>query len=1037
MANQVYASPGVYTSEKDLTFTTETLGVTTLGLVGETLKGPAFQPMFISNYDDFKLKFGGTNPEKFSGTQIVKYELPYIGKSYLTQSNQLYVTRVLGLSGYDAGRGYSIRTIGGMVSTGLTVTATTTTSLNFIATTGGTITVTDGIYSGQTLLDAVATIVDISKTKFQTGFNSFFSLTDPTTKDWYKNNALYYGVLLTGSTAVTGFYDASRGSGASGHTFSSGITSATTLSYIDSYTYPSVDTDETEYILQNEFEFDENNDNFDSTGFMLTTWNITGITGGYSGVTYIQQTSYVAPVNETFHKKTIAILRSRGSYSADILSFNITGASNVILTGTTNVDNNPYATFTVSGKTATNTNFTYEVSLDQTQSNYIKKVLGTNAYDKSTHLFVDETYDASLKMGWNTGQIYGIHPTLVDINNWNFNKTQYQSPITPFFVSELRGGLPQRLFRFISISDGQSANTEIKVSIANLSFSTMTFDVIVRSFNDSDKSVVILERFSGLSMDESQTNYIGRLIGTIDNKYPLLSSYIVVDMDPNAPADALPCGFEGYQMRTNSITDISGTTYCGVVELPYKTKYYVAGEVISTPPGSSTIISSGDKVRKSYLGFSDIDYGYDADLLKFKGLYNSNGDWGNGSEWPTKTTGFHMDVNAASILDVSGDTVFTAGDSSYSSSTDEADTNNEYYDIKTRKFTALFSGGFDGWDIYRKTRTNTNTYKIGRTGFVASGFDTYDDQAYFETYGSFGISDYYATFLGVLSFQNPEETSINILATPGIDIVNNSDLCTDTIEVVEESRKDSIYLPTLPDITLFNNTDPGNSESWFQTSQVIDVLDGVDIDSNYTAVYYPWIQINDSENNANVFIPPTAEVVRNLAYTDNVAYPWFATAGYNRGLVNCIRARMSLDQASRDALYPARINPIATFSDVGTVIWGNRNLQVANSALNRLNIRRLLLQARKLIMAVANRLLFDPNDAAVRSQFLSLVNPILDNIRKERGLTDFRVTLTSLANEKDRNTMTGKIFIKPTPTLEFIELTFVVTPETVSFDNIT
>jgi hypothetical protein len=88
-------------------------------------------------------------------------------------------------------------------------------------------------------------------------------------------------------------------------------------------------------------------------------------------------------------------------------------------------------------------------------------------------------------------------------------------------------------------------------------------------------------------------------------------------------------------------------------------------------------------------------------------------------------------------------------------------------------------------------------------------------------------------------------------------------------------------------------------------------------------------------------------------------------------------------------------------------------------------------------MAVANRLLFDPNDAAVRSQFLSLVNPILDNIRKERGLTDFRVTLTSLANEKDRNTMTGKIFIKPTPTLEFIELTFVVTPETVSFDNIT
>ena len=112
MANKVYASPGVYTSEKDLTFTTETIGVTTLGLVGETQKGPAFQPMFIKNYDQFKVTFGGQNPEKFRNTQIVKYELPYIANRYLTQSNQLFVTRVLGLSGYDAGMAYAIRTIG-------------------------------------------------------------------------------------------------------------------------------------------------------------------------------------------------------------------------------------------------------------------------------------------------------------------------------------------------------------------------------------------------------------------------------------------------------------------------------------------------------------------------------------------------------------------------------------------------------------------------------------------------------------------------------------------------------------------------------------------------------------------------------------------------------------------------------------------------------------------------------------------------------------------------------------------------------------
>jgi hypothetical protein len=126
MANRIYASPGVYTSEKDLTFTTETIGVTTLGVVGETKKGPAFQPIFIRNYDEFKVNFGGTSPEKFKNTQIVKYELPYIAKSYLSQSNQLFVTRVLGLSGYNAGMAYVIRTVGSLDETTLDYTGSTT-----------------------------------------------------------------------------------------------------------------------------------------------------------------------------------------------------------------------------------------------------------------------------------------------------------------------------------------------------------------------------------------------------------------------------------------------------------------------------------------------------------------------------------------------------------------------------------------------------------------------------------------------------------------------------------------------------------------------------------------------------------------------------------------------------------------------------------------------------------------------------------------------------------------------------------------------
>ena len=111
-SNKVFVSPGVYTSERDLTFVAQSVGVTTLGIVGETLQGPAFEPIFITNFDEYQVYFGSTSPEKYVNTQIPKYETAYIAKSYLQQSNQLFVTRVLGLSGYDAGPSWSITTMG-------------------------------------------------------------------------------------------------------------------------------------------------------------------------------------------------------------------------------------------------------------------------------------------------------------------------------------------------------------------------------------------------------------------------------------------------------------------------------------------------------------------------------------------------------------------------------------------------------------------------------------------------------------------------------------------------------------------------------------------------------------------------------------------------------------------------------------------------------------------------------------------------------------------------------------------------------------
>ena len=174
---KVYVSPGVYTSETDLSFVAQSVGVTTLGLVGETIKGPAFEPIFITNYDEFQAYFGGTEPTKFINTQIPKYEAAYIAKSYLQQSNQLFVTRILGLSGYDAGPSWSIKVTANVdpLTIGLNPATGTTWSANFTgSSTGNTITFDGGALPPivQAYLNNQYRLSDGSTSTYSDDFNS-------------------------------------------------------------------------------------------------------------------------------------------------------------------------------------------------------------------------------------------------------------------------------------------------------------------------------------------------------------------------------------------------------------------------------------------------------------------------------------------------------------------------------------------------------------------------------------------------------------------------------------------------------------------------------------------------------------------------------------------------------------------------------------------------------------------------------------------------------------------------------------------------
>jgi hypothetical protein len=999
--NRVFVSPGVYTSELDLTFVAQSVGVTTLGLAGETLKGPAFEPILISDFDDFKLYFGTTSPEKF-GDGNPKYELGYVAKSYLQESNQLFVTRVLGLTGYKPYKTFGIKTIGGVIFenqflgestvTGVTISSTGITTTD----TGSTLTNVLKHLSGVTSYLGTD-IVSFLKTKY----GGYTGLTTGSTNEFF-----IIGLLPSGETVPT----------------STELNSPLT---------------DKPYANNNNKKEWWNTMHHQSNGLVAppSGVSINGVfsylfefTNGTDKWT-ITQFDWDARLAEDYHNIVVAALRSRGVYSGQTLVHEVTGNTSFILSSVTGqtLSTNPMGEFNISVTGITEGPKQFTCTFDKTSTKYISKVLGTEVFDKDNGdypVYVHEVYPNYLKAAYDRGLVRGIQlDASYELEGDNF-LGQWDTTISPMVVSEVRGGKVADLFQVITISDGEAANYQVKINIQNINLETMEFDLIVRDFNDTDDNQVALEKYSRCSMNPDMPGYVARKVGTSDGEYPLVSKRIMLTMALDAPVDAVPSGFKGF--ANNEYFGSNNDTLGNII---YKTKYNDAGDIETYDVTGAPNIESGDKVRKVMLGLSS-SVGFDHDLLKYKGLSGT-----------TETTGFHLSKNAATITGATNvttnslgqtlDDVFGVG--GYSGTTGFAyyttpydlegqtdEETNKLTNINFRKFTFAVYGGRDGWDIYRRTRTNSDAYIFGKSIYKSG--HTANGGVLSSTVGN---SDYYAYLQGIETYSNPEAVDINVFATPGINFQDHSSLVNQAIEMIEEERADSLYVMNSPNILGDNATE-----------QIVAALDTASIDSNYSATYWPWIQVRDTDNATNLYIPPTGEVVKNIALTDNVSFPWFAVAGYSRGLVNAVKATKKLTLDDRDVLYKNRINPIATFSDTGTIIWGNKTLQVRESALDRINVRRLLLRARKLISAVSVRLLFEQNDDQVRNEFLRLVNPILDAIKKERGLYDFRVTVSNDPEDIDANTMRGKIYIKPTRSLEFIDVEFIITPTGASFENI-
>ena len=326
--------------------------------------------------------------------------------------------------------------------------------------------------------------------------------------------------------------------------------------------------------------------------------------------------------------------------------------------------------------------------------------------------------------------------------------------------------------------------------------------------------------------------------------------------------------------------------------------------------------------------------------------------------------------------------------------------------LASKKFLVPFQGGFDGFKPSRVVKFGKDIIAGNTQGFDCSSATAAGTIAYRKA---------------INAVSNPDEFDINMLVIPGLIHRLHSSVTTFAKDMVEE-RQDAFFVM---DSSAYDDN----------ISTVVNTVQS--FDSNYVATYYPWVKILDTDKNKEVWVTPSVVIPGVIAFNDSVAESWFAPAGLNRGgLTNVTQAKTRLTRAERDDLYEGRVNPIASFPGQGVTVFGQKTLQAKPSALDRINVRRLLIAVKKFIASSSRFLVFEQNTSATRNRFLSIVNPFLESVQQRQGLFAFRVVMDDTNNTPDvidRNILVGEIFLQPAKTAEFIVLDFNVLPTGAAF----
>jgi hypothetical protein len=549
----------------------------------------------------------------------------------------------------------------------------------------------------------------------------------------------------------------------------------------------------------------------------------------------------------------------------------------------------------------------------------------------------------------------------------NFAGIVYQTPITPWFVSDGdSSGDFQRLFRFWSISDGRSADTEIKIEIKNIDATgnsgNGSFDIVVRIFSGKDDvTPTSLETYSNLNMDPTSDNYILRRIGNGED-FPLRSKFIFVEMNVNEqiPITSIPWGVTGYPNCTGSVfQDVQWTL-----------------EYDLTKP-----------ISKQRLGLANNSINMYAQVAESQlALKNTTGTIG---------LGFHLNPNNNTTFVTDQSTTF-----SFAKQTIYKDINGNTLTPQIRKqrtgFVVDFYGGFDGWNVYKE-----------------------------RSFGDTNSLDYQSLQLGLNALADKEsiDADFTVLTTPDFFLDTDDNACQAVLDMVI-ARGDCLYIP---DFSYDSAADVNNAASLIQASTM---------QTNATAVYFPWLQIQDDINKVNEWLPPSLLALGTITYTAMNENVWQPPGGAIRTVTNnLVRSRRRLKIDDREILKAASINPITLFPGSGYEITEVRTTQVDFSALSFIHNRLLLCYAKKTLNQILRPLLFQMNNQVSKDAFVATVTPIFDRIKKLNGLDDFSVSVVDHPELNDRTTLYGQVVIVPLYPIERIIVDFVLQDTGVSFNQ--